>query len=112
MNHKTLFIPLALVLLACTDKKDDTAARAPRPPEELFFKEGCIGCHGPGSMFAARLVTTRARPPEEIARWILHPTQMNPGSMMPAYAGRISQEEALALARWIKSGNPVPPASE
>jgi hypothetical protein len=32
--------------------------------------------------------------------------------MMPSYAKRLSQEEALALARWIKAGNPAPPASE
>jgi len=112
MNHKSRFIPLALVLLACADKKEDTAARSPRPPETLFFKEGCVGCHGPGSMFAAKLVSARNRPVEEIARWILHPEQMHPGSMMPGYAGRLSQEEALVLARWLKAGNPLPPVSE
>ncbi len=83
-----------------------------RTPEKLFFREGCIACHGPGSIHASKLVSARARTAEEIAQWILHPEQMRPGSMMPSYAKRLSQEEALALARWIKAGNPAPPASE
>jgi mono/diheme cytochrome c family protein len=83
-----------------------------RTPEKLFFREGCIACHGPGRVYAAKLVNARTRPVEEIAQWILHPEKMRPGSMMPSYAKRLSQEEALSLARWIKAGNPAPPASE
>ncbi len=109
---RTLPLSLALALFACSDKKDTAAASSPRPPETLFFKEGCVGCHGPGSMFAGKLVHARTLPVEEIARWILHPEQMHPGSMMPGYAERLSQEEALGLARWLKAGNPVAPVSE
>ena len=83
-----------------------------RTPEKLFFREGCIACHGPGRVYSSKLVNARTRSVEEIAQWILHPEQMRPGSMMPSYARRLSQEEALALARWIKAGNPVPPDSE
>ncbi|HEY0094514.1 MAG TPA: cytochrome c [Archangium sp.] len=79
-------------------------------PDQLFFNLGCRACHGPGSAYAASLVNARARPVEEIARYILHPEQVRPGTMMPSYAHRMTQEEALSVARWIKAGNPPPHA--
>jgi mono/diheme cytochrome c family protein len=69
---------------------------------------GCKACHGPGSAYGSILVRARGKPAEEIAKWILHPEQMRPGTLMPGYAKRLSQEQALALANWIKAGNPAP----
>ncbi|HEX8819853.1 MAG TPA: cytochrome c, partial [Archangium sp.] len=79
-----------------------TPARPTRTPDQLFFNLGCRACHGPGSAYASSLVNARARPVEEIARYILHPEQVRPGTMMPSFAHRMTQEEALSLARWIK----------
>ncbi len=86
------------------------AATAPPTPEQLWAKMGCRACHGPGSAYAPVIAQARSKPVEDIARWILNPEQVRPGSLMPSYARRLSQEEALALAGWIKAGNPAPSA--
>jgi mono/diheme cytochrome c family protein len=85
-------------------------ANATRTPEQLFFNLGCRACHGPGSVYASSIVNARARTAEEIAQYILHPEKVRPGTMMPGYAHRMTEEEALSLGRWIKAGNPPPPA--
>jgi len=95
---------------APTAQASPPPANTARTPEQLFFNLGCRACHGPGSAYAASIVNARARTAEEIARYILHPEQVRPGTMMPSYEGRMTQEEALSLGRWIKAGNPPPPA--
>ena len=85
-------------------------ATSTRTPEQLFFDLGCRACHGPGSSYASSIVQARARTAEEIARYILHPEKVRPKTMMPSYSGRMTQEEALSLGKWIKAGNPPPPA--
>ena len=80
----------------------------PRPPEKLFTDLGCVACHGEGRPFAPRLANARDKPAETVAVWILDPQKINPGTVMPSFAGRLSTTEALALARWIKAGNPTP----
>jgi mono/diheme cytochrome c family protein len=69
---------------------------------------GCKACHGPRGPYASRLANARLRPAQEIAQWILHPEKLNPRTLMPGYAQRLSEEQALALAQWIKAGNPAP----
>ncbi|HEX8441370.1 hypothetical protein [Archangium sp.] len=83
-------------------------AKTGRTPEQLFFDLGCKACHGPGSSYAAVLANTRGKSAEVVAMWILDPQKVRPGTMMPSYAGRISTAEALALAQWLKAGNPAP----
>jgi mono/diheme cytochrome c family protein len=83
-------------------------ANAARTPEQLFLNLGCKACHGPGSAYATLLANARGKSAETIAMWILEPQKIRPGTMMPNYAGRITTEEALALANWIKAGNPKP----
>ncbi|MCY1073354.1 c-type cytochrome [Archangium lansingense] len=79
-----------------------------RTPEQLFLSLGCPACHGAGRPFAASLANSREKPPEVVAMWILDPQKVRPGTMMPSYTGRLSTAEALALAQWIKAGNPAP----
>ena len=79
-----------------------------RSPEQLFFSLGCTACHGPGRAYASVLADSRGRPPEVVAMWILDPQKVKPGTLMPSYTGRLSTAEALALAQWIKAGNPTP----
>ncbi|MGC3999447.1 MAG: cytochrome c [Anaeromyxobacter sp.] len=89
-------------------------ARAERPglvqrgrgPEVIFQTLGCAACHGPGAPYEAQLHTARARPVEELAAWILRPEATRPGTQMPSYAGLISDEEARALAAWVRAGAP------
>ncbi|QRN96758.1 hypothetical protein JRI60_48585 [Archangium violaceum] len=85
-------------------------ANTARTPEQLFANLGCKACHGPGSAFSSALPNARTKEPEVIAMWILDPQKVRPGTVMPSFTGRISTEEALSLARWIKAGNPVPAA--
>ncbi|WNG43240.1 cytochrome c [Archangium minus] len=79
-----------------------------RTPEQLFSSLGCRACHGPGTAFAPVLANSRSKPAEVVAMWILDPQKVRPGTMMPSFAGRMSTSEALALANWIKAGNPAP----
>lgn len=77
-----------------------------RTPEQLFSSLGCTACHGPGRAYAPVLANSRERAPEVVAMWILDPQKVKPGTLMPSFTGRLSTAEALALAQWIKSGNP------
>ncbi len=120
---RTALLTMPLALFACSDKSEQkepaspssaTAqgsppqAKAARPPEQLYSDLGCKTCHGPGSAYAASLANARGKSAEVVAMWILAPQKIRPGTMMPAYAGRISTAEALALANWLKAGNPAP----
>lgn len=83
-----------------------------RTPEQLFASLGCTACHGPGRAYATSLANSRDKAPEVVAMWILDPQKVRPGTMMPSYVGRLSTAEALALAQWIKAGNPAPSRQE
>ncbi|HYO53937.1 cytochrome c [Archangium sp.] len=82
-------------------------AGSARTPEQLFLNQGCKACHGPGRAFASSLANSRGKPAEVVAMWILDPQKVRPGTRMPSFIGRISADEALALANWIKAGNPA-----
>ena len=86
---------------------------APKPPgarlpEQLFRDVGCVACHGPSAAFHKKIVDARGKPEAEIAAWILHPEKVKPTTAMPTFANVVTPDEALALARWIKAGNPPP----
>ncbi|WP_158501572.1 cytochrome c [Vitiosangium sp. GDMCC 1.1324] len=113
---RTALLSMTLALSACSDKQEKApsapntaavSAKEARPPEELFVSLGCRNCHGPGSAFAPALEAVRGKPAEVIAMSILDMQKVRPGSMMPSYTGRLSTNEALALANWIKAGNPT-----
>jgi cytochrome c oxidase subunit 2 len=88
----------------------------------LFAREGCASCHTVGGVTPASasdigpdltrygerltlgagiLAPTLANP----AAYIRDPHRLTPGARRPAY-GHLSQEEALALARWLKQPAP------
>lgn len=75
----------------------------PRSPEQLFTALGCVGCHGSGAPFEDRLTGATGRSDEDVAAWILNPERFRPGTLMPTFAGKLSQEEAVALAGWVKA---------
>ncbi|KFA92217.1 c-type cytochrome [Archangium violaceum] len=77
-----------------------------RSPEQLFTTLGCTACHAPGRAYSAVLANSRDKAPEVVAMWILDPQKVKPGTLMPSFTGRISTAEALALAQWLKAGNP------
>jgi cytochrome c553 len=133
---RTVSLSMALALLACSEPSKSppppsaatvfkdapselpAASAAPQAnptpppkadtPEQLFFRMGCKACDGPGGPYASRLANARARPAKEIAQWILYPEKLRPGTLMPGYANRLTEEQALSLAQWIKAGNPAP----
>jgi len=117
-SHLAL-LSITVALTGCPDKKEQeapasgtaTPAEPPRPPEELFVSLKCRNCHGEGAMFAPALVSARSKPDETVAMWILDAQKVRPGTGMPSFVGLISTQEALSLARWIKAGNPVAPAT-
>ncbi|MDF2639478.1 MAG: cytochrome c oxidase subunit [Novosphingobium lindaniclasticum] len=94
----------------------------PRPQDRgaaLFAREGCASCHavadngtrdiGPDlTGFGERLTLGAgilAPTPENTAAFIRDPHRFKPGARMPAYA-HLSEDEALALARWLKRTSP------
>ncbi|WP_375769868.1 cytochrome c [Archangium gephyra] len=93
---------------ASAQQASEPPAGDARSPEQLFFSLGCTACHGPGRAYAAVLANSRGKPAEVVAMWILDPQKVKPGTLMPSYTGRLSTAEALALAQWIKAGNPTP----
>jgi len=82
-------------------KRVPSAPRS-RPPEQLFAELGCSVCHAAGAPFEDRLRGARGRPTADVATWILHPERFRPGTAMPTFAGRLSNDEALALADWVQ----------
>jgi mono/diheme cytochrome c family protein len=75
-------------------------------PEVLFRRFQCAGCHQKGMPFHVNLVMAREKPVEEIAHFIRHAQQVKPGAAMPDYSKQLTEEQAVALADWIKEGHP------
>lgn len=82
--------------------KSPPRATGSRPPQQLFGELGCVVCHAAGAPFEDRLRGARGRPTVDVAAWILHPERFRPGTAMPTFAGRLSDDEALALADWVQ----------
>ena len=116
LRGSRLWLPWAVFLVGCPDKSEPPAAasgsapaaQAVRPPETLFVELKCRNCHGESSLFASALVNARSKPDEAVAMWILDAQKIRPGTGMPSFVELMSTQEALALARWIKAGNPAP----
>ena len=91
--------PLPLVLAQATSKPPVDAAA-------LFSRLGCTLCHAPGARYHDRLAQAAGKPEADVARWIRNPESFVPGTAMPTYASLLDEPSALALARWIRAGNP------
>ncbi len=115
---RTALLSMTLVLSACPDKQEKaapapapttaTAAGDARAPENLFAKMGCRSCHGPSGPYAPVLAKAREKSVEVLAMSIIDMPKVRPGTTMPSFAGILSTDDALALAHWIKAGNPAP----
>ena len=70
--------------------------------KKLFASSGCAGCHGAadGPRGPARAVLA-ARDPASLREAILEPA----GPVMPAYAGRITEEEILTIGAYLRAGS-------
>lgn len=73
-------------------------------PATLFRRLGCVGCHGPGAPYRAKLEAARGKPAETLARWIRHPEASRPGTQMPTYATLLDDATARRLAAWVSAG--------
>lgn len=71
----------------------------------LFQQHGCQGCHE-GSVAAPRLQRLKVADEESLRRSIVDPNaEIVPGfqSIMPSYAGRLSEEQILDLIAYLRS---------
>ena len=82
---------------------------------DVFFSEGCGGCHairgtpaegavGPDLTHLASRATLAAgtleMTPEDIVAWVRAPAKIKPGALMPAY-DHLSEDELAALAAYL-----------
>ncbi len=97
--------PAAVAVVAPVVKYQE-GPEGPRPVEALFTQLGCKACHGPGAMYSAKMVDARPKEEAFLASWILNPQKIKPGVQMPPFEAMMSENEARAMAKWIKDGNP------
>lgn len=102
----TVSKPAPVVAAVAPVQKYVEGPEGPRPAETLFTQLGCKACHGPGSLYAAKIVEARPKPEQDLAVWILNPQKIRPGVQMPPFEAVMSENEAVAMAKWIKEGNP------
>jgi cytochrome c oxidase subunit 2 len=72
----------------------------------LYQRHGCQGCHDNSSVAAPRLQRLKAADEEYLRRSIVDPNaEIVPGfqSIMPSYAGRLSEEQILDLLAYLRS---------
>lgn len=71
---------------------------------QLFYKYNCVRCHGPSGAAVANLLEADAKYPDDsiLVDVIYHNDKYNPDSFMPLFAGHISNEDALALAAYVR----------
>ena len=73
----------------------------------VFDSNGCVRCHvvgGHGGRMGPDLTRVGADPthtPEWLAQHVKNPKSQNPGSRMPAFEGRISDKDLLALGAYL-----------
>jgi mono/diheme cytochrome c family protein len=75
-------------------------------PARRFTALGCVGCHGKGRQYEAKLQQAKVKPRDQLARWIRNPETFLPGTIMPTFAPVLDEAGALELAEWIRGGGP------
>ena len=73
------------------------------PPELLFTNLGCITCHGPNGPHRDKLAGALPKSDDVVADWILDPQATKPGSAMPSFKTVLNHDQALGLARYVKT---------
>jgi mono/diheme cytochrome c family protein len=76
--------------------------RTDDPGDVLFVKLGCVSCHGDGAPYRDKIHAALVKSDADVARWILDPQQLKPGSAMPSFDGAIDRAQAEQLARYVK----------
>jgi len=64
-------------------------------PKRAFDQLGCVGCHGKGAAYEAKLQQALGKPAAEVARWIRNPELYRPGTPMPTFASVLDENAAL-----------------
>lgn len=77
-------------------------AEASDSAEQLFVNLGCVACHGESGPHRDKLAGALEKSEAEIARWILDPQAIKPGSPMPSFQGALDPAQAERLAAYVK----------
>ena len=103
--RSSLFLPAALLALTGV-----ALAQAPRPtsnrPADELYKANCVMCHMPDGNAAIPQMNfadgkwAHGTTPAQLAKVI---TNGVPGTAMMAFKDRLSDKEALALAKYVKA---------
>ena len=71
----------------------------------VFESNGCAGCHSGGGQAPdlSHVGAEAEHTPEWLVAHIKNPKTHNPSSTMPAFAGKISDSDLLALGAYLAS---------
>jgi mono/diheme cytochrome c family protein len=109
---------LALLLTSQGCRKNDggaPSAGAPGDPalvaagKTVFDTNGCARCHAIGGQVGGRapdlthVGADAAHTPQWLAEHVKNPRSQNPSSRMPAFGGKISDQDLLALGTYLAS---------
>lgn len=70
--------------------------------EAMFVNVGCAACHGQNGPHRDKLSAALDKSDDDVARWILDPQAIKPGSAMPSFAGTLDRAQAERLAAYVK----------
>jgi mono/diheme cytochrome c family protein len=108
-------VALSAILLAAGCAKNDGSANATAPADpaliaagkSVFASNGCANCHavaGQGGSKAPDLTHVGAEhAPQWLVEHVKDPKVHNPSSRMPAFQGKISDRDLLALGAYLSS---------
>jgi len=109
---------LLAIATGCSRSPDAPAASAPAGAgpvqaasagRAVYEAQGCARCHainGQGGRMGPDLTRVGAQPgrtAEQLAEHVRNPKAHNPGSRMPAFEGKISEQDLKALGEYLAS---------
>lgn len=96
-------------------KKSITTTNTALEPAVATFKSNCMACHaidGQGGPIAPNLATVGDREKiagilsnnrQNIIRWVTNPQDVKPGAKMPAFGGKLNEQQIASLADYLTS---------